>query len=187
MFRALGPRSVAVDCGANVGVYTALMAQRGATVYAFEPNPHAFAALAERFAGSLNVHLSNAAVLDRADRAPLYLHRDSDDEPLRWSTGSSLLAAKPNVAPEHSVEVETIDLDGFLVGLGRRVQLLKLDVEGSELAILRKLLASGTIDLVDTVLVEMHDGRIPALRKEGSAVRALLTEYGARNVRLDWV
>lgn len=186
-FRALGPGSVAIDCGANVGVYTALMAERGATVYAFEPNPHAFAVLSERFAQRANVHCSDAAVSDRTGRAPLFLHRDSATEPLRSSTGSSLLATKPNVSPDRMVEVETIDLDAFVRGLGRRIALLKLDVEGVEIAILRRLLETGTVDLIDAVLVEMHDERIPSLLEEGRDLRAALAARGARHVRLDWV
>ena len=39
---------IALDCGANVGKITVPMAQTGAAVYAFEPNPHAFAKLKEQ-------------------------------------------------------------------------------------------------------------------------------------------
>ena len=186
-FRALGPDSVAVDCGANVGTYTALMVERGAAVYAFEPNPHAFEVLAARFAGLENVHCANAAVLDRDGRASLYLHRDASTDPLRTSTGSSLLAAKGNVSVENAIDVQLVDLDSFIRGLGRRVTLLKLDVEGVEVAILRKLLETGTIDLLDAVLVEMHEAQIPALRQEAAELRADLARRGATNVRLDWV
>ena len=186
-FRALGPDSVAIDCGANVGVYSALMAECGATVYAFEPNPHAFAVLAARFADVVSVHLAEAAVSDHAGRAPLYLHRDAGEQPLRTSTGSSLLASKANVSADNSVDVQVVDLDRFIRDLGRRVTLLKLDVEGVEVAILRKLLDTGTIDLVDAVLVEMHEQRIPALREDAAELRADLASRGARHVRLDWV
>ena len=186
-FRALGPDSVAIDCGANVGTYTALMVDRGATVYAFEPNPHAFDVLAARFAGLENVYCANAAVSDRGGRASLYLHRDAKEDPLRTSTASSLLAAKGNVSVENAIDVQLVDLDAFIRGLGRRVTLLKLDVEGVEVAILRRLLETGTIDLLDAVLVEMHEARIPALREEAAVLRAELARHGATNVRLDWV
>jgi FkbM family methyltransferase len=186
-FRALGPGSIAIDCGANVGVFTALMAERSATVYAFEPNPYAFEALAMRFAGLVNVHCANAAVSDHEGRAPLYLHRDAGTEPLRMSTASSLIATKGNVSPDESVDVQLVDLDAFIRDLGRRVTLLKLDVEGVEIAVLRKLLATDTIELVDVALVEMHEGRIPQLREEATKLRDDLARRGATNVRLDWV
>jgi FkbM family methyltransferase len=186
-FRSLGPDSIAIDCGANVGTYTALMVDRGATVYAFEPNPNAFDVLAARFAGLESVHCSNAAVSDREGRASLYLHRDAGEDPVRWSTASSLLASKGNVSVEKAIDVQLVDLDAFIRGLGRRVTLLKLDVEGVEVAILRKLLETGTIDLLDAVLVEMHEARIPALREDAADLRADLARHGATNVRLDWV
>ena len=186
-FRALGPDSVAIDCGANVGTYTALMVDRGATVYAFEPNPHEFDVLASRFTGLENVHCANAAVSNREGRALLYLHRDAGEDPVRWSTASSLLAAKGNVSVENAIDVQLVDLDAFIRGLGRRVTLLKLDVEGVEVAILRRLLETGTIDLLDAVLVEMHEARIPELRDQSAELRAELARHGATNVRLDWV
>ena len=65
--------------------------------------------------------------------------------------------------------------------------LLKLDVEGAEVAVLRRLLSTGTIDMLDVVLVEMHEKQIPALRDDAAELRADLARHGATNVRLDWV
>jgi FkbM family methyltransferase len=125
-------------------------------------------------------------VSDRAGTARLYLHVDAARDPLRWSVGSSLVAAKGNVRADTFVDVETIDLDAFLESLGRRIALLKLDVEGVEIPILRKLLAFGRIDLVDHLLVEMHDRRVPELEKDGEELRRLVAERGLSHVRLDW-
>jgi FkbM family methyltransferase len=133
------------------------------------------------------VHCTKAAVSDHEGRAPLYLHRDAGTEPLRLSTASSLIAAKGNVSPDESVDVQLVDLDAFIRHLGRRVTLLKLDVEGVEIAILRKLLATDTIKLVDVALVEMHEGRIPELQRDAAELRAELARRGATNIRLDWV
>lgn len=43
LFKRLHHGDFAIDCGANVGEVTRKMAKNGAMVYAFEPNPHAFA------------------------------------------------------------------------------------------------------------------------------------------------
>jgi FkbM family methyltransferase len=185
-FRALGPGSIAIDCGANVGLYTALMAERGAEVYAFEPNPEAFAVLDRRFARVGTVRCLRQAVSNRDGTARLYLHEDAADDPVRWSVGSSLVAAKGNVRSDTFVEVETVDLDAFVESLGRRIALLKLDVEGAELAVLRRLIDSGRISLVDHVLVEMHDLRVPELRAEGEGLRRTIEQQGLHHVRLDW-
>ena len=183
--RSLGPGTIAIDCGANVGSYTAYMTERGARVYAFEPNPHAFAVLERTFAGAPNVECRGQAVSDRAGTARLYLHAQAEEDQVLWSVGSSLVASKGNVAASY-VDVETIDLDAFIAGLDRPVTLLKLDVEGAELAILGRLLDSGRLAAIEHVLVEMHDTRIPALREEGAALRARLADAGLRNIWLDW-
>jgi FkbM family methyltransferase len=183
----LGPSDVAIDCGANVGEVTALLSAAGATVYAFEPNPHAFAKLARRFAGQPNVHCIQQGVLDRHDRMRLYLHKQAARDEVKWSTGSSLLAEKSNVDRERSVEVEVIDLSEFIERLGRPVTLLKLDVEGVECRILRKLIDTGVSEKITHILVETHDAKMPELKAETDALRAAIAERGLRNIRLDWV
>lgn len=175
-----------MDCGANVGHVTALLADSGADVYAIEPNPYAFDVLARRFATNPRVHCLPVAVAATGGTARLHLHVDAPSDPVTWSTGSSLFVSKPNVDPEAFVEVETIDLQAFLDELGRDVQLLKLDVEGAEVEILERLLASGRITAIDHVLVEMHD-RIPGLEVRAAALRTSLAAPAYRHVHLDWV
>jgi len=178
---------VAVDCGANVGRVTALLAARGAEVYAFEPNPYAFDVLSARFASSPRVHCLAKAVATRSGTARLHLHVDALSDQLTWSTASSLLASKPNVDPSTFVDVQTVDLDAFLAGLDRPVRVLKLDVEGAEIEILERLLETGRLGAVEHVLVEMHDRRIPGLEERGSALRERLTAPAYHHVHLDWI
>ena len=59
---ALRSGDVALDLGANVGVYTARMAETGATVHAFEPDPDTFARLVKRVGHLPNVVLHQKAV-----------------------------------------------------------------------------------------------------------------------------
>jgi FkbM family methyltransferase len=184
-FRGLRRGAVAVDCGANIGRVTALLAERGADVYAFEPNPHAFAVLERRFTANPRVRCLPQAVTATAGVARLYLHIEAQDDQVTWSTGSSLFAAKPNVDPAMFVDVETIDLDAFLDGLGD-VQVLKLDVEGAEIEILERLLESGRLAAIEHVLVEMHDRRIPGLEERGDKLRERLGVPAYRHVRLFW-
>ena len=187
VFRTLRRGTVAVDCGANVGNVTALLAERGAEVYAFEPNPAAFHVLERRFAGRPAVHCLQKAVAAMAGTSRLYLHVDANDDPVGWSAGSSLLQEKPNVDPGTCIEVETVDLDAFLAGLGRPVAVLKLDVEGAEIEILERLLDTGRLGDVWNVLVEMHDRKVPGLAERGAALRRRLDDERYAHVRLDWV
>jgi FkbM family methyltransferase len=187
IFRDLRPGEVAVDCGAHTGRVTAVLAGRGAEVYAFEPNPHAFAVLEARFAQERAVHCLQQAVAETDGNAPLYLHARAVENPVGRATGSSLLATKGNVDPDTSVDVETVDLARFLAELGRPVALLKLDIEGMELPVLRRLVETGRIEHIRHVLVEMHDRAAGGGRtSEGAAVRALLEGPRYGHVRLDW-
>lgn len=178
---------VAIDGGANVGVVTAAMAEGGATVYAFEPNPDAFARLQARFAGQPHVHCLPQGVLDEPGRARLFLHQNAAEDPVLWSTGSSLREDKGNVAKDRFVDIEVVDLCAFIRGLGRKVRLLKLDVEGVECRILRRLIQTGMIHEIEHVWVETHDQKIPALCAETDALREQIKAQGLAHVRLDWI
>ena len=117
---------IAIDCGANVGNVSNYLCKSGATVYAFEPNPHAFKVLAKRLSKYPNAHCYRQAVLDRNTTTKLYFHNNSDTNELLWSTGSSLLHEKANVRKDKFVEVEAIDLSEFIVNLQANIKLLKL-------------------------------------------------------------
>jgi len=182
----LGPGDVAIDCGANVGEVTEALAWRGARVFAFEPNPFAFARLKERFRLRANVTCRQAAVGTEAGSLPLYLHVNSKEDPVHWSTGSSLLREKGNVDPETFVTVPVVDLAEFLVSLGGQIALLKLDIEGAEIALLDHLLVRGVLTRAKTVLVERHDNKIPELALPMARLLDRLKAEGCANVHFDW-
>lgn len=178
---------IAIDCGANVGVVTEHLAKAGTTVYAFEPNPHAFAVLSERFAGRQHVHCLRQAVLDREETLNLYFHVYASQDQVKWSVGSSLLPTKSNVNPEDSVEVQAIDLAKFILALNCPVRVLKIDVEGVECRILQRLIDSGAIHRIERVFVETHDTKIPELREETDALRTRLRRESLTHSDLDWI
>ena len=47
LIKDLNRDSIVLDIGANIGIYTKLMAKTGAKVYSYEPNPFAFERLKE--------------------------------------------------------------------------------------------------------------------------------------------
>jgi FkbM family methyltransferase len=178
---------VALDCGANVGKITVPMAKTGATVYAFEPNPHAFARLKAAVAAYPNVTCFQQAVGVESGLVRLYMHEQADEDPVHWSTGSSLLEFKGNVNPERYFEVECIDLAAFIRSLGRRVAVLKMDVEGVECPILKTLIESGLIHEIDQLLCEMHDKKVAELREPSDEIRRLVKERNLTHVDLNWI
>ncbi len=127
----LAPDAVVIDGGAHIGVLTVLLASLcpDGTVYAFEPAPATRAHLETNVAAN---HLTNVVVED----AVLY---DTDggmvfDFDATFPAGSHVGASGPNVT---STKVTSIRLDTWARTRGvDRLDLLKLDVEGSELAVL---------------------------------------------------
>ena len=186
IFWSLREGDIAIDCGANVGHYTAIMARSGAAVYAFEPNPHAFRVLAARFQHANNVRCLQQAVYTENTRLPLYLHEDAKTNPLHWSTGSSLLATKANVDASMFVEVEAVDFAEFVETLNRSVGLVKMDIEGAEAMVLARLIDRGTVRRIRHLLVETHDQRVPEVALEMERVRRQIREQGLSNVDLGW-
>jgi FkbM family methyltransferase len=130
-----GSGSLVVDVGAHIGYYTLLAAQLAGPqggVLAFEPNP-----LARRFL-ELNIQLNdleNVTVSDRAlsdhnGTGLLYCQRQC--------SGAASLETSVVMNPEivHDVTLETLDRIWRQEGHGRRMSLLKVDVQGHEARVL---------------------------------------------------
>ena len=152
----IDPGDTVVDVGANVGIWTILAASRAGDdgkVLAFEPMP----GTADQLEGNLRLNgLENVAVQRSAlgsESATVQMFGDeigAGRRPLtpgrRNSGGASLAAAAGS--SQVSVEVDARTLDEAVSSLGTpRVSVLKVDVEGAELAVLRgarELLSSET-------------------------------------------
>lgn len=177
---------IAIDCGANIGRFTAMLAGTGARVYAFEPNPHAFAKLRARFDEQPNVTLLQAAIHSEAGTVRLYMHQNAGEDPLLWSTGSSILDYKGNVDRESFVEVEAVDLCDFIESVGNPVAILKMDVEGAEAQILKRLIETGIYRRIGHMFVETHELKIPELRPAMSELRSMIRDRNIDTINLDW-
>ena len=187
-FHDLGPGDIAIDCGANLGVITRILAQGGAEVHAFEPNPDAFRVLTERTKRMPNVHRHQQAVLDHDATMLLYLHVNYALNPERFSARSSLIAEKRNVDERGGVQVAVIDLVAFIEKLGRPVKLLKVDIEGAEYAVLNGLIDRGVMDRIEAVFVETHAHSIPSLQPVDRALRKRIADLGlGAKIDLNWL
>ena len=180
------PGDIAIDCGANVGKFTEQMAATGATVYAFEPDPFAFGLLQERLGNAPNVTLINKAVGTEDATVTLYRSPDFESDPLESSVSSSVFSTKKNVDARKGIVVDQINILEFLSNLDQPVMLLKIDIEGSEIPILEKLLDGELLDKIDHLFVEMHDKGIPELASRGKELRINLETQNCRNINFDW-
>lgn len=179
--RRLRPGDVVIDCGANVGDYTLLLAASGATVHAYEPDPVAFDVLSSRLGTFPNVHLHQLAVSNTDGIAKLYLHTTRGLDPLKASTGSSLVVTKTNIDPETFVQVGLTRLSDVIEKLGR-IRIMKMDIEGHEIEVINDLIDTGTITKIERLFVELHDRKNPQL---ASATRELRDNILRAKVRAD--
>ncbi|MBI5340279.1 MAG: FkbM family methyltransferase [Mycolicibacterium rufum] len=107
---------LAIDAGANLGVYSYWMAQSASAVVAFEPQPRLAKHLERSKIPKLRVH--NVALSDHAGSAELRIPRAHGEASLRHLD-----------VPADTVDVPLRTLDSFdLKGVG----FMKVDVEGHE-------------------------------------------------------
>jgi len=183
----LSPKGIAIDCGANVGDITERMANTGARVYAFEPNPYAFQKLKKRLENFENVTCINKGVWDRNTSSKLYLHNEASKDEEFWSFASSIIKEKTNVDPGHSIEIQLVDLCEFIENLDQPVDLLKMDIEGAEYEILEKFLEKHLYQKVKMTLVEPHDSKIKGLKEKSRRIRKIIKDKGVTNIKLSWL
>jgi FkbM family methyltransferase len=132
--RAIRPGMTVLDVGANSGYYTLLAARLvGASgkVFAFEPDPRTVESLRAnvRANGLNNVRVVPRAASDRAGPRAFHLSRTAAHSGLHRSTTMDAVSATTSVdsvAADDALQGETMDV-------------IKIDVEGVEPAVLRGL------------------------------------------------
>jgi len=187
LFVPCGPGDIIIDAGANIGQLTSRFARTGATVHAFEPNPHCYALLKRRFSLLPNVKLHHAGVMDRECTLTLESTAPYDGHDVfDASTSSSFFSSSTGELDK--VDVNCIDLAKFIRGLEKRVALLKMDVEASEIPVINHLMDTGAIALVEMAVVETHERFSPEIAKQTEELRERIARAGLSDrVRLDWL
>jgi FkbM family methyltransferase len=148
MRRALSSSPLVIDVGANCGHYASMVKEEipQAQIISFEPHPTAFGELM-RIPG---IRAINMAVGDESGQLTLFDHASAP--------GSQHASVVPGVLEQihhgvvTAIVVECTTLDSFLEKMGDvHVDLLKIDVEGFELAVLKgaeRTIANGRVGVV---------------------------------------
>ena len=150
------PPTVVFDCGASGGGFSAayLALFPRATIHAFEPHPHTAKMLRERFHGEPRIVVEQAAVGAVAGVAAFHLNRLPYTSSLlpRPSAGRRYFPLMDGV--EERVDVPATTLDDYCRRHAiERIDILKMDIQGAELAALRgaeSLLREHRIDAIFT-------------------------------------
>jgi FkbM family methyltransferase len=179
-------RPVVVDVGANLGQFNLFCSQYlGAErVISIEPVPSCFRLLAENADNPADC--LNALVTGEEREATFYIARDSQ-----------LSSTVRDVAGDHreAISLHGRPLASLLEGVGLdRIDLLKIDTEGSELEVLRS--AGNLLEKTRVVLVEMsifreHAGNIFAvgsfLESQGFRLQELVIAEGTHPADADGI
>lgn len=164
-------RQAAIDAGANVGIWSVLAAAEmpaGARILAIEPSPVSYEILADcaRVArGPARIIPVHGALSDHAGRARFTL-----DGPAAATNRLSTPSENGT-----SVEVPLFTLDALVAEQGLTPAVMKVDVEGAELLLLRGARATMR-EARPVVVLELHWGR--ELGATPQSLFDLTREYG---------
>jgi FkbM family methyltransferase len=168
MFRALAPKDIAIDCGANLGFSTLLMAclvgEHG-WVLAVEPDSANMKALVRNIDLNklLNVQVVNTPLWSRAKAVTFVEREDGGESGVVEPTSADQL-----VLPQGTVTKWATPLDQH--ELARTPKLVKIDVEGAEHEVLKGAEKLLTKWHPPYIVAEMN---VDALYKLGSSQHAL--------------
>jgi FkbM family methyltransferase len=169
-------QAIAFDVGANGGFFSTQLAQMRALVkiYAFEPVPTTF--------GNLAQSVRRLGLADRVEPVAAAVLDGPGAVQMSWSDKNSLLAqVTPHGlnarAGDRLTRAEGITLDGFCASAGVCPSLVKIDVEGSEAAVLRgaaRLLARSDRP---AILFEFNPVTLAECDADADTLAALLAGY----------
>jgi len=177
----LKPGDVFFDVGAHhgwVSMWTLPLVGREGKVYSFEPSPANLSILEWHRAHNNFPHwtIVPRAVSDADAQEQEFFLVDTGDSPMNSLTtgvpGTPLMSGRDI----RKTSVPTISLDTFCSEVGLRPNLVKVDVEGAELMVLR-----GAAKLLDesypTIILAVHPHWLPTGQSSGQ-IFELLTGYG---------
>jgi len=156
---------VMLDGGARSGATsrTAREWLPGVRIHAFEPNPDSRARLerlAAEWKGAMTV--SASALSDVSGPAALNVNGYDETSSLLPASAEGRAMFGERIEPIGCVEIETTMIDEWAAASGvERIDLLKLDLQGAELAALRgaaRMLAGVRVALIETQFIPIYEG-----------------------------
>jgi FkbM family methyltransferase len=182
--RFLRPGMVVFDLGANIGQFTLLAAKRvapGGAVHAFEPAPSEHAKLRANVALNGFAHVVASAVAVCDQKGEVQLHTAGSGLGIYNSLGKPLWGESGV-----TVAVPSTTLDDYVREAGvHRLDLIKMDVEGAELAVLRGGAAVFSGPEAPVVVCEFSDPAAAGFGHTTRDLRRAFESFGYRIQRHD--
>lgn len=141
--------TVAVDIGANIGLQTIRLAQSFSKVHAFEPVINNWECLFENTRNIGNVSAHCCGISDKVENLEISLPASSDN------SGAWSIVDFQNQSGVNTVSNKFLPLDEILHDTSINIDLIKIDVQGYEMPVLR-----GSEEILrrcsPVILIEMH-------------------------------
>ena len=182
----LNKGSYVIDCGANVGEFTKLFLEKGFIVDAFEPDPIAINELKKKCKNNKNLNLFQSAVGLKDNTQKLFRYRKFDENDPYSTQGSSLLDYRSETNKPF-VEIKVIDFINHIKKQKKEISLLKMDIEGSEIEILNKIIDLNIHDKIKYIFVETHERFSHKLGLETAKLKLRIKNLNINNINIDWV
>lgn len=137
---------IVLEAGAYEGAWTKKVCDQreGCAIFAFEPATRAYEVARKNLKDCAGVDLRNVA-LGKADGTAELCDRDRD--------GANTFAVNPEHRPSETVVV--VDVVDVVRPLGE-ISVAHLNAEGDEVTILERLIETGLIERIRTLLVQWH-------------------------------
>jgi len=141
----IGAEDLVIDAGGYRGTWSCdVLSRYGTRAIVFEPFPAQAKFLRDLFQHNSRVEVIEAAVGDR----------NGQDELMLQSDASTRFA---DHRASESVTIKVLDIAGFLSSRGiSEIGCMKLNIEGSEYEVLERLIETGLIQVVRSLLIQFH-------------------------------
>lgn len=141
-FGHLSSSSVVMELGAYHGEWTKNIHDKyGCMVYAYEPVESCYNKCVEVMGKRRKVRLMNYGLSDKTDTTTIYLNND----------GSSMTKISDKTSA-----IKVVDVLEELNGIGTDIDLMHVNIEGEEYSLLKRILDSGKMGAIKTLLVQFH-------------------------------
>jgi len=183
---------IIIDIGACVGLFIDDCIEKYGienieAIYAFEPHKVNSDFLVKNYETNEKVHIQPLAVSNFTGAAPFYKKWYSDKNgktrgyDFAGNAGSSLKGEKTNVSNVYDL-VEVVRISEFIQEQGlEKVDILKIDSEGSEYDILEDIIENSTYTKIDKIYFEDHLRKVASIRAKREEIMGLVDSLGIQD------